>query len=95
MTTRAKTDGAPARMHLPALAAALLIMLAGSLYPLLMANASGQADHLFALALLCAMSAGFVRGVGFVPRRAVWRWIFSEWTCLAALLVAALLKYFH
>lgn len=82
-------------MHLPVLVVALLIMLACSLYPPLLADASGRAGHGFALALFCAMSAGFVRGVGFVPRRAVWRWLFSEWACLAALGVAVCLKYFH
>lgn len=82
-------------MRLPVLAVALFIMLACSLYPPLLANAAGRADHGFALALFCAMSAGFVRGVGFVPRRAAWRWLFSEWACLAALAAAVGLKYFQ
>ncbi|MEO8599895.1 MAG: cyd operon YbgE family protein [bacterium] len=83
------------RMHLPSLAVALLIMLAGTLYPLLMTNAAGHADHALALALFWAMSAGFVRGVGFVPRIAVWRWLFSGWACAAALGLAAFLKFLH
>jgi predicted membrane protein len=44
------------------------------------------------MALFWAMSSGFVRGVGFVPRARVWRWLFSGWTCAAALALAAALK---
>ncbi len=83
------------RMHLPSLLIALLIMLAGSLYPLLFANSKAQADHGLALALFVAMSAGFVRGVGFIPVMPVWRWLFSGWTCVLALLVAVTLKTLH
>ena len=79
----------------PSLATALSIMLVSTLYPPLMANAAGKADHLLAMALFWAMSAGFVRGVGFVPRRWVWRALFSGWSCATALLLAALLKLQH
>lgn len=82
----------PPRTHLPSLAVALLIMVVGTLYPPLMADATDQADHPLALALFWAMSAGFVRGVGFVPRLWIWRLIFSGWSCAAALLLAAMLK---
>lgn len=88
----APAESRPGRMHLPSFLIALLIMLAGSLYPLLFADSKGQADHGLALALFVAMSAGFVRGVGFIPVRPVWRWLFSGWTCVLALLVAAILK---
>lgn len=84
----------PAAIHLPSLAAAILIMLAGTVYPLMMANAAGKADHNLATALFVAMSAGLVRGVGFVPRRLVWRVLFSGWTCLAALCLAIWIKFF-
>jgi predicted membrane protein len=47
------------------------------------------------MALFWAMSAGFVRGVGFVPRRWIWRAIFSGWACAAALLLATVLKLQH
>jgi predicted membrane protein len=88
--------GHPApRIQLPSLAAALVIMVAGTLYPPLMADAAGKADHTLAMALFWAMSAGFVRGVGFVPRRWVWRALFSGWSCAAALLLAAVLKLQH
>jgi len=86
---------APARMHLPSLAVGLLVMVGGTLYPPLMADAAGKADHHLAMALFWAMSAGFVRGVGFVPRLWVWRAIFSGWACAAALLLATVLKLQH
>jgi predicted membrane protein len=80
-------------VHLPSLLAALVIMLVGSVYPLLFANSDGKVDHGLALALFWAMSAGLVRGVGFVPRFALWRWLFSGWACSAALLLAAWLRW--
>jgi predicted membrane protein len=83
------------RIQLPSLAVALVIMVAGTLYPPLMADAAGKADHNLAMALFWAMSAGFVRGVGFVPRLWVWRALFSGWSCAAALLLAAVLKLQH
>jgi len=80
-------------VHLPSLLAALAIMLVGSIYPLLFADAAGKADHGLAMALFWAMSAGLVRGVGFVPRWGVWRWLFSGWACAAGLLLTAWLRW--
>lgn len=71
------------------LAVALAIMLGGSVYPFMLAGQGGVVDHGFASALLWAMSAGLVNGVGFRPRFVVWRWLFSGWACLLALLLAA------
>lgn len=88
-------NAAVPRVHAPSLAVALLIMVGGTLYPPLMADAAGRADHQLALALFWAMSAGFVRGVGFVPRLWPWRMLFSGWACAAALLLAAVLKLQH
>ena len=85
----------PSRIQWPSLTVALLIMVGGTLYPPLMADAAGKADNHLAMALFWAMSAGFVRGVGFVPRRWIWRAIFSGWACAAALLLAAVLKLQH
>lgn len=84
-----------ARVQAPSLAVALLIMVGGTLYPPLMADATGRADHKLAMALFWAMSAGFVRGVGFVPRALMWRGLFSGWSCAAALLLAVALKLQH
>ena len=86
---------APTRIQWPSLVVALLIMVGGTLYPPVMADAAGKADHNLAMALFWAMSAGFVRGVGFVPRRWIWRALFSGWACAAALLLAAVLKLQH
>jgi predicted membrane protein len=83
------------RIQLPSLLAALVIMVAGTLYPPLMADAAGKADHGLAMALFWAMSAGFVRGVGFVPQRRLWRVLFSGWSCVAAGALALLLKLQH
>lgn len=83
------------RSHLPSLVVGVGVMLVATLYPPLMTNEVGRVDHGLAAALFAAMSAGLVRGVGFVPRSAVWRWLFSGWTCLAALAMAAGLKSLH
>lgn len=92
----AEPGGPPAvRMHWPSLMVGLAIMLGGTVYPLWMANSSGQADHLLATLLFWAMSAGFVRGVGFVPRARALRWLFSGWACLVALALAALVNWSH
>ena len=85
----------PSRIHGPSLAVALSIMVGGTLYPPLMADAAGKADHTLAMALLWAMSAGFVRGVGFVPRLGVWRALFSGEACAVALMLATVLKLQH
>jgi predicted membrane protein len=99
IAARRPADGAAVavtpRLHLPSLAVGLAIMVAGTLYPPLMADAAGRADHGLAVVLFWAMSAGFVRGVGFVPRLGVWRWLFSGWAVAAALALAAVLKTMH
>ncbi len=82
-----------AAIHLPCLLTAIAIMLAGSIYPLLFAGADGKASHGLAMALFWAMSAGFVRGVGFVPRARLWRLLFSGGACLAGLLLAGALRW--
>lgn len=94
-TSAAIPDTAPAGVHLPSLSVGLLIMVAGTLYPPLMADAVGRADHGLAMALLWAMSAGFVRGVGFRPQRWIWRLLFSGWSCTSALAFAVVLKLQH
>lgn len=60
-------------------------MVGGTEYPLMMANALGWADRGLATLLFWAKSAGFVCGVGFIPRTRIWRGIFSGWACAAAL----------
>jgi predicted membrane protein len=77
-------SSATPRIHGLSLAIALVIMIAGTLYPPLMTDAAGHADHLLAGLLFWAMSAGFVRGVGFVPHHVVARWPLSATACLLA-----------
>jgi predicted membrane protein len=90
----AETEGgAGPSIHWLSLLAATAIMLIGSIYPLLFADAQGQADHSLAVALFWSMSAGFVRGVGFVAKNVLWRWVFSGWACAAGLLLAAWLRW--
>lgn len=82
-----------AKVHWPSLSAALIIMLAGTIYPLAFARTDGSADHGLAFALFWAMSAGLVRGVGFVPRALIWKIFFSGWSCSAALALGAWLRW--
>lgn len=82
-----------AAVHLPSLAVALIIMLVGSIYPPMFARVDGTANHGLAMVLFWAMSAGLVRGVGFMPRARIWRWLFSGWSCMTGLLLAAWLRW--
>jgi predicted membrane protein len=59
-------------------------------YPQVLADASGQADHGAALLSMWAMSAGFVRGVGFIPCHRLPRMLLSGGACLLALTLALL-----
>lgn len=93
-TGDAMSGAAPrAGIHLPLLLVGIAIMVAGTAFPFIMSDASGEADHGIAMALLWAMAAGFVRGVGFVPRHRVWRWLFSGIACVAALVLYAVLRW--
>ena len=78
------------RMHLPLLLLGLALMLGLTAYPTLLADAAGKADHLAATAAFWAMSAAFVRGVGFVPRTRVLAWLLGGYAALAALALALL-----
>ena len=81
-----------AGLHLPSLLAAIALMLLGSVAPVYLADAQGRAHHGLALLVFWAMSAGFVRGVGFIPRARIWRWLFSGWACAVALASALLVR---
>ena len=86
-------SAAPSHVHAPSLTIAIVIMLAATVYPPLMVDATGKADHGLMTALFFAMSAGFVRGVGFVPQALAWRCLFSSWACMVALAVALWIKF--
>lgn len=79
--------GQPGLALLPLLIA-LTLMLLLTVLPGLATNRDGQADHPAALLIFWAMSAGFVRGVGFIPRHAVPRLLLSGLACGFALLLA-------
>lgn len=64
---------------------AIGIMLGITIRPQLLASASGRADQFAAMLLFWAMAAGFVRGVGFIPKNFALRWLFSGWSCLLGL----------
>ncbi|QID18319.1 hypothetical protein G3580_12140 [Nitrogeniibacter mangrovi] len=70
------------------LLAAIAITLAITANPRLLADGTGGADHLAATALFWAMSAGFVRGVGFVPHQRVLRMLLSGGACLVGVVFA-------
>jgi cyd operon protein YbgE len=91
----APTPEAPAAQRIAAapLLIAVLITLVGTVYPPLLADATGKADHGVASLLFWSMSAGFVRGVGFVPRHVLWRWLFSPAACYLTLSAAIALKF--
>lgn len=84
----------PAGLHWPSLLLGLAIMLAGTLYPLLFADASGQADHRLATLIFWAMSAGLIRGVGYIPAHWLWRWLFSAAAAFSALGLALLWRFY-
>lgn len=80
-------------VHIPSLLIAIVIILVGTIYPLVFARQDGSANHGLAFALFWAMSSGLVRGVGFVPRAFVWRLLFSGWSCMIALVIAVLVRW--
>jgi predicted membrane protein len=72
----------------PALVIGIAIMLVLSFYPRALAKPDGTPDMLAAAFLFWAMSAGFVRGLGFVPRLLVLRLLLSLSASLIALAAA-------
>lgn len=70
------------------LSIALAILAALTVLPALATDAAGRADHPAALLVCWAMSAGFVRGVGFLPRHPLPARLFSTPACLFALALA-------
>ena len=81
------------RVHVPSLAAGLIVMAVGTVYPYIVTNGAGHVDHGLATLLFWAMSAGLVRGVGFITRHKVWRVLLSGWSCALALVLFGLLRF--
>lgn len=80
----------PAQASIPGLAVGIALLLGLTVYPALAVGPDGRPDHLAAGLLLWAMCAGFVRGVGFVPRHSLLRAALSLWASLLALGTAGL-----
>ena len=76
---------APAGIAILPLSIAIALTLTLTIYPLVLTTATGRADHLAATLALWAMSAGYIRGVGFVPNNPVLRLLFSTGACLLTL----------
>jgi len=68
------------------IAIALTLLL--TVYPPILTTPTGKADHAAATLALWSMSAGFIRGVGFVPLNRVLRVLFSTAACLVCLALA-------
>ena len=78
------SEASPGLAFLP-LTIAIVITLVLTIYPLALSKADGKADHLAATLLFWAMSAGFVRGVGFVPKNRMLRLFLSTAACVLML----------
>lgn len=80
-------DKAPAvtALHWPCLWVGVGLMLLGSVWPFVLADAQGRAHHGALLLLMWAMAAGLIRGVGFIPHHPLLRWMASGWGCLVGL----------
>ncbi len=81
------TEG-KAGSSVPLLLVGLALMLGLTIYPAVLADSNGRADHLAALAAFWAMSAAFVRGVGFVPQHLLPRLLLGTPAVPVALLLA-------
>lgn len=75
------------------LAIGLTLLVVMTVLPSLATDRQGHADHTSALLIFWAMSAGFVRGVGFIPKHRLARWILSGGACLLTLMAALVRLY--
>lgn len=74
--------------NFPALLIGMAMTVVMTIYPHLAARADGSPDMLAAALLFWSMSAGFVRGLGFIPRMLIFRLMFSLPASLLALAAA-------
>ena len=86
----AETAFEPGVSLLPLIIAIALTLLL-TIYPPILTTPAGKADHAAATLALWSMSAGFIRGVGFVPRNHLLRIVFSTAACLVCLALSATL----
>ena len=90
-TADANAQAADPGVALLPLAIAIVLALLLTLYPPILTTPAGKADLLAATLALWAMSAGFIRGVGFVPKHPAPRLLFSTFACLLGLALSVLL----
>jgi len=83
-----------AKIALLPLLLAIAICVVISVLPQLLVQHS-IANHGAASLLFWAMSAGFIRGVGFIPEQRVLRGLFSTYACLLGIVGAAALMLMH
>lgn len=74
---------------------AITLTLALTVSPRLLAHADGSANHAAAVSAMFAISAGFVRGVGFIPLHPLPRWLLSTPACLLGIVIAGVLLWQH
>ncbi len=86
----AETAFTPGVSLLPLIIAIALTLLL-TIYPPILTTPAGKADHAAATLALWSMSAGYIRGVGFVPRNRLLRVLFSTAACLVCLALSATL----
>ncbi|WP_306604688.1 cyd operon YbgE family protein [Azonexus sp.] len=67
---------------------AMAILMVMTILPSIATDPAGRADHPLATLLFAAMSAGFVRGVGFIPHNRVLRLLLSTPATLLFLALA-------
>ena len=67
---------------------AIAILVVMTILPGIASDPRGRADHPLAMLLFAAMSAGFVRGVGFIPHHRILRPLFSTPATLLFLALA-------
>jgi predicted membrane protein len=87
---RAAVPAGSTRIHVVPLAIAVAITGVITVYPYIATSPDGGPDHLTAVLLLWSMSAGYVRGVGFMPRHVLPRGLLSSAACLGSLALALL-----
>lgn len=69
-------------MRLASLLLAIALTCAITVYPNGFLDHAGAVNYGWATLLMWGIAAGFVHGVGFVPRGRLWRLLLGPWTAL-------------
>lgn len=70
---------------------AVALMCAITVYPNGFLDHTGAVNHGLATLLMWGIAAGFVHGVGFVPRTRLWRLLLGPWAALPLMAVGVTL----